>query len=99
MKKVEVKKSKIYEQAKERYNKLMFSLALEYRTIGTEYSEDTENFTIQDMANECKYWHDTYYEEGHLNNALKDEDRNMWKSQKDRLWRFWNKYKDVKEGK
>lgn len=91
-------KNKIYEQAKERYNKLMFSLALEHKTIGTEYSEDTENYTVKDMAEECKYWHDTYYEDGHLNYELRKEDRNMWKSEKDRLWRFWNKYKDVKEG-
>lgn len=91
-------KNKVYEQAKERYNKLMFSLCLEHRTIGTQYSEDTEGMTIKDMANECKYQHDTYYEEGHANHELRNEDRNTWKSEKDRLWRFWNKYKDIEEG-
>lgn len=82
-----------YEKVKERYNKLMFSLALEYRTVGTNYSEETENFTIEDMANECKYWHDTYLEDGHLNCELQKEDPVKWRSEKDRLWRFWNTWK------
>ena len=50
------------------------------------------------MAEICKEQHDTYYENGHMNCELRKEDRNMWKSEKDRLWRFWNKYKDIEEG-
>lgn len=85
-----------YDKAKKRYNALMIELGYDHRTIGTKLSEDTDGMTIKDMAKECKYWHDTFYEEGHANNGLKKEDRALWQSQKDRLWRFWNKYKDIK---
>lgn len=90
------KKMTEFDRAKRRYNSLMTELCYEHRTIGTDLSEETENFTIKDMANECKYVHDTFYEEGHANNNLKRTDRALWQSQKDRLWRFWNKYKDIK---
>ena len=53
--------------------------------------------TIKDMAMECKYWHDTYYEDDHMNCMLKDEDPVLWRSQKDRLWRFYKKYKNEGE--
>lgn len=93
--KAKLKKQAIYNKAKERYNDLMMSLGREHRTIGTYYSEDTENMTIKGMARECKEEHDTYYEWGHMNYDLKEVDRAAWQSEKDRLWRFWNKYKDV----
>lgn len=68
------------------------------KLYGTDYSEHIGPMTTKDMADVCKVWHDTYYEVGHMNYEFRKENRNMWKSEKDRLWRFWNKYKDTKEG-
>lgn len=86
-----------YDKAKKKYNELMTEMGCEHLTIGTKLSEGTEKYTILDMAQECLALHDTFYEEGHVNNNLKKEDRALWQSQKDRLWRFWNKYKDIEE--
>ena len=88
------------EAVTKRYNKLMNSLALEYLTIGTEFSEDTEGWNIRDMVAECDYQLSTYYECGHMNNEYKYEDYKGWLSQVNKLKRFIKAYehfiKDIK---
>lgn len=54
--------------ATKRYNDLMESLGYEHNTIGTELSENTENWNLRDMVAECDYTLSTFYEEGHANN-------------------------------
>lgn len=75
------------DKVKERFKKLMRSLALEY--IG----EEADNMTLADMVNECTYWLDCYYEEGNSLLELKYEDPKHWKSDTDKLKRFINRYK------
>lgn len=48
--------------AVKKYNDLMFDLALEFNTIGTSYSEDTDAWTLKDMVKECQYQLDMYFE-------------------------------------
>lgn len=84
------------ESAIKRYNDIMFSLALEHMTIGTDYSEDTEGFGIREMVEECEYWLSTYYESGHARADMRysddPEERKAWRSEKGKLERFINTY-------
>lgn len=79
-----------------RYNNIMFSLGCEYMTVGTKFSEDTENFGIREMVNECKYWLGTFQEGGHANSDMRysdnKEERKKWRSITGKLERFINTY-------
>lgn len=79
------------------YNNLMNDLCYEHLTIGTRYSEDTENWNLRDMVAECDYILSTFYEEGHCNEDLRNsdyiEDRKMWKNYTSRLNRFITNHK------
>ena len=41
------------EKATQRYNNIMERLGYEHNTIGTRFSEDTENWNIRDMVAQC----------------------------------------------
>lgn len=58
------KKELDMKKAIKRYNDLMDSLCMEYNTIGTRLSEDTDNWNLRDMVSECQYVLDCCYEEG-----------------------------------
>lgn len=79
------------------YNKIMYNLGYEHNTIGTRYSESTENWNLRDMVAECDYILSTFYEQGHCNEELRysdyAEDRKMWKNYTSRLKRFITNYK------
>lgn len=80
-----------------RYNALMETIGYEHSTIGTEYSEDTENWGIKEMVEECKYYLETYYEGGHSNNDLRygsSDEKKEWASHVGKLKRFIAKYKE-----
>lgn len=62
------KTPKTYEQAKKDYNDLMFDLGLEFLSIGTNYSENTDGWNVRDMVSECQYQLDVHYEDGNANN-------------------------------
>ena len=85
--------------AKNYYNKIMNDLCLEYLTIGTAYSEDTENWELKDMVAECKYQLSTYYEPGHCNYELKEDAPETWRNETSRLKRFIKKYEPIIEKK
>ena len=78
----------------------METIGYEHSTIGTEWSEGTENWNLRDMVAEADYYLSTYYENGHGNNDLKYEDRKRWISETGKLKRFiahWEPYiKDMK---
>lgn len=78
-----------------RYNKIMNELCYEHRTIGTNFSEDTEGWNVRDMVSEVDYVLSTYYEEGHMNNELKYECYNQWRKEVDKLRRFIERFKDL----
>lgn len=88
-----------FEKACRKYNEIMMTLCYEYDTIGTDYSENTENWTLRDMVAECEYILSTYYENGHSNYEMKREDRKQWISETGKLKRFiahWEPYiKDI----
>ena len=79
-----------------RYNKLMSSIGHEYRTIGTAFSEGTENFNLADMVNEAEYWLDAYKSEGP--GSSEPDEIKIWKSEIGKLERFVNSYKPLTEG-
>ena len=54
--------------ATKRYNSIMNDLGYEHNTIGTDFSENTDNWNLRDMVAECDYVLGTFYEEGHANN-------------------------------
>lgn len=54
-------------KAVEEYNNIMYKLGYEHNTIGTRFSEDTEDWNLRDMLAECDYVLDTYSESGHAN--------------------------------
>ena len=73
----------IFEEAKKKYNRLMFDLCIEHVTIGTRFSEDTENWNLRDMVSECQYTLDCCYEEGNANQEGQYPD--IWKYTADDL--------------
>ena len=86
------------EQATKRYNDIMMCLAYEHNTIGTDFSESTEGWNLRDMVAECDYTLSTYYESGHANAEMKEEDFKTWKSETGKLKRFIEAYKPFIEG-
>ena len=82
-------------RAIERYNDIMMAVCYEHNTIGTCFSENTENWNLRDMVAECDYTLSTYYECGHANEEMRrgDEDeRKYWRSETGRLKRFIKAY-------
>lgn len=79
------------------YNDIMMSLCYEHNTIGTEFSQNTENWNLRDMVAECDYVLSCYYEEGHVNCEMrhsKDKhERMIWISETKMLKEFINNYK------
>lgn len=61
-----------------KYNELMYYLGLGFNTIGTDESEETENWGIREMVDECEYQLGMYYEKGTAQyDALHDMDGEM----------------------
>ena len=56
-----------FEEAKKQYNEIMNNIGCEYLTIGTSFSEDTDDWTLRDMVSEAQYQLDVCYEEGNAN--------------------------------
>lgn len=85
-------------QAKQRYNKIMFELGNEHKTIETEFSQNTETWGIAEMVKECKYQLDMHLSDGTNYNDMKYDDdpeiRKQYKSEVGKLTRFIKKYQD-----
>jgi len=85
-------------KAKERYNKIMFELGNEHRTIGTEFAENTNDWGIAEMIKECKYQLEMHFEDGSSFGDMRYDDdpniRKQWKSEVGKLKRFINAYQD-----
>jgi hypothetical protein len=83
-------------QAVKSYNDIMASIGYEHNMIGTEFSEDTEDWNLRDMVAECDYTLSCYYEDGHANGDMRyseDEyERDLWKSETGALKKFIKKY-------
>lgn len=91
------------EKAKNRYNKLMFELCLEYLTIDTNYSESTNDWNIRDMVAECDYQLGLYYEYGttpydELHHRYGTDDYKNALSITGKLKRFINTYSKFIDG-
>ena len=84
-------------RAIKRYNDIMNTIGYEHNTIGTDYSEGTENWNIRDMVAEADYTLSTYYEDGHANCDMRyseePDERKYWRSETGRLKRFIDAYK------
>ena len=84
------------DSAIKRYNDIMETIGYEHNTIGTKFSEDTDNWNLRDMVAECDYTLSTYCEDGHANSDLRfgsPEEVKMWKSETGRLTRFIEAYR------
>ena len=79
-----------------KYNEIMWDLCYEHNTIGTSFSEHTDDWNLRDMVAECDYVLSTYYEPGHCNcDELKHDNYKMWRSETGKLKRFiahWEPY-------
>lgn len=92
------------ESAIKRYNGLMMDTCHEHVTIGTNFSEGTDNWNLRDMVAECDYHLSCYFESGHWNCEMRyseDEvERKLWRSEVGKLKRFIKAYlpfiKDMK---
>lgn len=77
-----------------RYNRIMNKVGYEHKVIGRE---ETKDWNVADMVNECAYILSTYKEAGHANEELKREDCKAWKSETGMLERFIKQYKDTED--
>ena len=84
------------EKAKNRFNKLMRELALDYLQID-ECGEGTQNWNLRDMIAECDYQLSTYYEGGHINEEMREDDPKGWRSEVCKLMRFIKAYAPMAE--
>ena len=96
------KKQYTFEKAVKRYNDMMFDLGLEFLTIGTRFSENTDNWTIRDLVAEADYQLSCFFEAGMSQADMRDSEdeyeRKMWRSDVGKLTRFINYYKPYIEG-
>lgn len=91
-----MKKALNMEKVIAEYNDMMFSLCLEFCTIGTDYSQDTEDWNLRDMVSESQYQLDCYYDDDKASSESRYSDdlyeRNQWKNDTKRLKAFIRKY-------
>ena len=80
------------QSAVKRYNGIMMDICAEHCTIGTQFSEDTENWNLRDMVAECDYWLSCYYEKGNVRFDMIQDDRKLWLSETGKLKRFIEAY-------
>ena len=72
----------------------MMALGFEYATIGTNFSEDTENWNLRDMVSEMKYFLDLYNEDGTCYSDMKEDCYDEWRHDVKLMQGFISKYKD-----
>lgn len=84
-----------------RWNGLMYDLCREHLTIGTKFSEHTENWNLRDMVSEAQYTLDVYnsedsiyWEDAHDSAQPGREWYMEWYKEKKKLERFINRYKE-----
>ena len=88
--------------AVKRYNELMFDICHEHLTIGTRFSEDTEDWNLRDLVSEMQYtldiWNDPdciAWQDAHDETQPRDKPwYHNWYNEKKRMERFINRYKD-----
>lgn len=83
------------EKALKRYNDIMYDVGYEHSTIGTRFSENTENWNLRDMVAEADYLLKCYYETGHCrcdDRFLGEEEYKIWVSETGKLKRFIKTY-------
>ena len=104
MKKVydEKTKGEVNMKAVKQYNDLMMDICHEHVTIGTRFSEGTENWNLRDMVSEVAYVLDLWNDSGSIawldaHDDSQPADRPWykdWLNEKARMKRFIDKYKD-----
>lgn len=99
-----MKTNSVFEAAVKRYNSIMEHIGYEHLTIGTSYSEETDDWNLRDMVAEMDYVYSTYFEDGHCNGDMRHSDepkeRKMWRNETARIKRFIEKYEPyIKEMK
>lgn len=89
---------------KTQYNNLMYDIAFEHNTIGTQLSENTNGWNLRDAVSETAYtlelWQDPdsiFYADAHEEYYGDRQElirqRKMWTREIARMKRFINKYK------
>ena len=85
---------------KTQYNNLMMNIGHEHNTLGTEFSEDTEDWNLRDAVSETAYllelWQETdsiYYLDAHSELQPQRQWYRRWYGEIARMKRFINKYK------
>lgn len=75
------------------YNQLMIDLGYKEKTIGLDFSVDTENWNVRDIVSEIEYIRSTYYDKDHDNAKLRTEDPKAFDNITWRLRYYIRKYK------
>lgn len=88
--------------ALKQYNNLMNDICREHLTIGTSFSEGTQNWNLRDMVSEVQYTLDLYndpdtiyWDDAHDDSQPPNRPwYTQWYNEKERMKRFINKWKD-----
>lgn len=94
--------NEINKDALKTYNHLMADLGYEHNTIGTNLSEDTEDWNLRDMVSEAQYTLDMFNDPNSIHYADAHDQfqpagkpwYKQWINEKARLKRFIEKYED-----
>ena len=79
-------------EAIKRYNKLMYSIGVDHKTIGTPDAENTEGWSIEDMVSEVLYWRSLFFEEGNEFYYYRQTNPRAARNDLARMDRFINRY-------
>lgn len=80
------------EKVVDRYNDIMCELGCEHRTIGTSLSEGTEGWGMDEMLCSMMERRETFFECGHVNCDLKQDNPKEWRRLVNRIDRFINRF-------
>lgn len=90
--------SEDYERALQRYNYIMEFIGVPEMTWQTDYSKiEYENWTVDDMCDECLFWYSLYYDMDEKDDRLylrygSDEDKKNWHTSTKKLMRFIQRF-------
>ena len=97
-----MKTKSIYDIAVKRYNAIMERIGYEHNTIGTSFSDETEDWNLRDMVAEMDYVYSCYFEDGHCNGDMRYSDdpdeRRMWHNETALIKRFIDRFKPHIDG-
>lgn len=79
-----------------RYNGIMVDLGYEHECFGPEYEcardDDNSRWNLKDTVANMDYYLSTYYESGHSNEMLREDEPDVWRSHVGKMKRYIARY-------